>query len=134
MIAPTSGNGRVAGLDIFTQAEDIKQAIGYMSQKFSLYLDMTPFENIRFYLGIYNVPVPQMAGSDPLGSGNYTLAPGSRPPDARTAAGMAAAPCIGLRLAPSTQNSVPGWNRLPAWIRLPADTFGSLSNSLPARG
>ena len=59
IIAPTSGNGRVAGLDIFTQAEDIKQAIGYMSQKFSLYLDMTPFENIRFYLGIYNVPVPK---------------------------------------------------------------------------
>jgi ABC-2 type transport system ATP-binding protein len=57
IIAPTAGSGHVAGLDIFTRSEDIKQAIGYMSQKFSLYLDMTPFENIRFYLGIYNVPV-----------------------------------------------------------------------------
>ena len=56
IISPSAGSGHVAGYDIFTQAEEIKQAIGYMSQKFSLYLDMTPFENIRFYLGIYNVP------------------------------------------------------------------------------
>ncbi|MBU0986051.1 MAG: ABC transporter ATP-binding protein [Proteobacteria bacterium] len=56
IITPTAGYGRVAGFDIFTEAESIKQAIGYMSQKFSLYEDMTPYENIRFYLGIYNVP------------------------------------------------------------------------------
>jgi len=56
IITPTSGYGRVAGFDIFTRSENIKQNIGYMSQKFSLYTDMTPFENIRFYLGIYNVP------------------------------------------------------------------------------
>ncbi len=56
IITPTSGSGHVAGFDIFSQSEDIKQCIGYMSQKFSLYEDMTPFENIRFYLGIYNVP------------------------------------------------------------------------------
>jgi ABC-type multidrug transport system ATPase subunit len=57
IIAPSAGQGQVAGYDIFTQAEAIKQTIGYMSQKFSLYLDMTPFENIRFYLGIYDVPL-----------------------------------------------------------------------------
>jgi ABC-2 type transport system ATP-binding protein len=56
IISPSAGSGHVAGHDILTQAEQIKQTIGYMSQKFSLYLDMTPFENIRFYLGIYNVP------------------------------------------------------------------------------
>ncbi len=56
IISPTAGYGRVAGLDIFNQSEDIKLNIGYMSQKFSLYEDMTPFENIRFYLGVYNVP------------------------------------------------------------------------------
>jgi ABC-2 type transport system ATP-binding protein len=55
IITPTSGSGRVAGFDIFTESEQIRQAIGYMSQKFSLYQDLTPFENIRFYLGIYNV-------------------------------------------------------------------------------
>ena len=59
IITPTSGYGRVAGFDIFTQAENIKQSIGYMSQKFSLYEDMTPYENIRFYLGIYNVSPDQ---------------------------------------------------------------------------
>ncbi len=55
IITPTSGEGRVAGHDIFTQSEEIKLSIGYMSQKFSLYEDLTPFENIRFYLGVYAV-------------------------------------------------------------------------------
>lgn len=59
IITPTSGYGRVAGHDIFSEAEEIKHSIGYMSQKFSLYADMTPFENIRFYLGIYNLPSEQ---------------------------------------------------------------------------
>jgi ABC-2 type transport system ATP-binding protein len=59
IITPTSGEGIVAGHDIFSEAEEIKHSIGYMSQKFSLYEDMTPFENIRFYLGIYNVPLNQ---------------------------------------------------------------------------
>ncbi|MGD9039010.1 MAG: ABC transporter ATP-binding protein [Desulfobacteraceae bacterium] len=59
IITPTSGSGHVAGCDIFKEAEKIKQSIGYMSQKFSLYEDMTPFENVRFYLGIYSVPSDQ---------------------------------------------------------------------------
>ena len=56
IITPTSGYGKVAGHDIFSEVEAIKHSIGYMSQKFSLYEDMTPFENIRFYLGVYEVP------------------------------------------------------------------------------
>jgi len=59
IITPTSGSGVVAGHDICTEPEEIKHSIGYMSQKFSLYEDMTPFENLRFYLGIYNVPQDQ---------------------------------------------------------------------------
>ena len=56
ILSPTSGTGRVAGYDIVRQAEQVKHAIGYMSQKFSLYEDMTPRENLRFYLGVYSVP------------------------------------------------------------------------------
>ena len=56
ILSPSSGEGHVAGFDIFTESENIKHAIGYMSQRFSLYEDLTPFENIRFYLGIYSVP------------------------------------------------------------------------------
>ncbi len=56
IITPTSGSGVVAGHDICTEPEEIKNSIGYMSQKFSLYEDMTPFENLRFYLGVYKVP------------------------------------------------------------------------------
>ncbi len=53
--APTSGELTVAGYDVYTQTEKIKQNIGYMSQKFSLYEDMTISENIRFYSGIYKI-------------------------------------------------------------------------------
>ena len=59
IITPTSGQGIVAGHDIFRESEAIKQSIGYMSQKFSLYEDLNPYENLRFYLGIYTVPQEQ---------------------------------------------------------------------------
>ena len=56
ILTPTSGTGKVAGFDIVTEAEEIKHSIGYMSQKFSLYEDLTPLENLRFFLGVYGVP------------------------------------------------------------------------------
>ena len=52
---PTSGNGRVVGYDIRTQHEQIKKHIGYMSQRFSLYEDLTVAENIRLFAGIYGM-------------------------------------------------------------------------------
>ena len=55
ILMPTSGTGTVAGHDIVREPEAIKSSIGYMSQKFSLYEDLSCFENIRFYLGIYSV-------------------------------------------------------------------------------
>lgn len=52
---PTSGEATVAGFDVYTQSEEIKRNIGYMSQRFSLYNDLTVRENIRFYGGIYGL-------------------------------------------------------------------------------
>ena len=52
---PTSGSGWVAGCDILTQAEEIKKKIGYMSQKFSLYEDLTVAENMRLFATIYGM-------------------------------------------------------------------------------
>lgn len=52
---PTSGSGTVAGFDVMTQGEQIKRHIGYMSQRFSLYDDLTVRENIRLYAGIYGL-------------------------------------------------------------------------------
>ena len=56
LLLPTSGDARVAGHDVYTESEAIKLRIGYMSQKFSLYEDLTVRENIRLYGGIYDLP------------------------------------------------------------------------------
>ncbi len=53
---PTSGEMEVAGYDIYKETEKIKKNIGYMSQKFSLYEDLSINENIRFYGGVYGIP------------------------------------------------------------------------------
>jgi ABC-2 type transport system ATP-binding protein len=55
LLAPTSGEATVAGYDVYKQAEKIKKNIGYMSQKFSLYDDLTVRENMRLFAGIYGM-------------------------------------------------------------------------------
>jgi len=56
LLHPTSGSASVAGIDVAKQPERVRQNIGYMSQKFSLYNDLTVEENIRFFGGMYQVP------------------------------------------------------------------------------
>ena len=60
----------MAGFDIRTQAEQIKAHIGYMSQKFSLYQDLTVEENIDFYSGIYRIPAAREGGAQAVGDRN----------------------------------------------------------------
>jgi ABC-2 type transport system ATP-binding protein len=55
LLLPTSGEGWVGGFDIVRQSEEIKQSIGYMSQRFSLYEDLTAEENLTFFGGIYGL-------------------------------------------------------------------------------
>jgi ABC-2 type transport system ATP-binding protein len=55
LLSPTSGKATVAGYDVYTSAEEIKKNIGYMSQKFSLYDDLTVVENITLFGGIYEL-------------------------------------------------------------------------------
>ncbi|MEO6878955.1 MAG: ABC transporter ATP-binding protein [Gemmatimonadaceae bacterium] len=56
LLRPSAGTATVAGFDVATQSESIKQVIGYMSQRFSLYDDLTVRENIELYGGIYRIP------------------------------------------------------------------------------
>lgn len=58
LLMPSSGKGRVAGFDIMEDPEKIKQVTGYMSQKFSLYEDLTVLENLHFFGGIYGLSGP----------------------------------------------------------------------------
>jgi len=61
LLAPSGGMGWVGGLDIRTQGEAVKEIIGYMSQKFSLYEDLTVEQNLNFYGGIYRIPKEKKA-------------------------------------------------------------------------
>jgi ABC-2 type transport system ATP-binding protein len=60
LLHPTSGHASVAGIDVARQPERVRQNIGYMSQRFSLYNDLTVEENIRFFGGMYQVPDSEM--------------------------------------------------------------------------
>lgn len=62
ILEPTSGTATVLGYDLLRETEKIKQRIGYMSQKFSLYDDLTAAENLYFYAGLYNIPRRERPG------------------------------------------------------------------------
>jgi ABC-2 type transport system ATP-binding protein len=60
LLTPSGGSARVAGHDVYTEGEQIKRSIGYMSQRFSLYEDLSPRENIRLYGGIYDLTAAEI--------------------------------------------------------------------------
>src|SRR5512144_3363319 len=59
LLTPTEGSANIMGIDVFKNPEQIKPLIGYMSQKFSLYDDLTVLENLQFYAGVYEIPVEE---------------------------------------------------------------------------
>src|SRR5438128_7483313 len=64
LLRPTSGRAIVAGFDVAADPESVRRNIGYMSQRFSLYDDLTVEENIDFFAGIYGVPDEHLAQSN----------------------------------------------------------------------
>lgn len=62
ILAPTSGSAQILGFDLIKDTDAIKQKIGYMSQKYSLYDDLTVMENLEFYAGVYEIPLNEKKG------------------------------------------------------------------------
>ena len=100
LLLPTSGKGKVAGFDIMMEPEKIKQAIGYMSQRFSLYDDLTVIENLHFFGGIYGLSgsLQKEKEEGSLRDDRSSRASRSNHPDTRRR--VEAAPCAGLCHSP----------------------------------
>ena len=62
LMKPTEGTARIMGIDVTRDPEAVKPHIGYMSQKFALYDDLTVLENLQFYAGVYDVPQSEEQG------------------------------------------------------------------------
>ena len=125
LLMPTSGTGTVGGYDIITQSEEIKQNIGYMSQKFSLYDDLTVEENINFFSGIYSVPELKKDGTQGMGAGNGGASGTRGARHADPAGRVQTAACPGLRHPARAVDPVPRRAHLRAWTRSRAGTSGT---------
>ncbi len=87
LLKPTSGRGQVLDYDIVAQAEEVRQRVGYVSQKFSLYPDLTVAENFAFYAGVYGVQGGELARRRELVLGTVGLAGQERERASRLAGG-----------------------------------------------
>ncbi len=67
LLTPDSGSGTCLGYDILTQADEIKRNVGYMTQRFSLYADLSIRENLEFVARVYGVPNPRQAAREAIG-------------------------------------------------------------------
>ena len=125
LLEPTSGSATVAGFDIGTQAEQVRRRIGYMSQKFSLYEDLTVQENITLYGGIYGVSDKDIATR--TGGHPRPDRPGARRQGAGPGhpAGLEAAARLLRGAAAPARASSSSTSRPAAWTRSPGGASGS---------
>jgi len=130
LLAPTSGRGHVLSYDVATEIERVKPHVGYMSQKFSLYPDLTVAENLEFFGGAYRVPRARLAE-------RIRRAVAEAGPRARSASSLARSrpgSSSGSRWAPrccTSPSSSSSTSRPPAWRRARAGRSGTSSGGSP---
>ena len=117
LLSPTGGSGWVGGFDIRSQGEAVKEIIGYMSQRFSLYEDLTVEQNLDFYGGIYRIPKEKKAARKAWALRDGGTAGAGAEPHARAGRRLAAAPGPGLPPSCTSPASFFWTSRRPVWTR-----------------
>ena len=130
LLTPDAGEGTCLGYDIRTQSDAIKRNVGYMTQRFSLYADLSIRENLEFVARVYGVPNPRQAAREAIGGSGFRPAPTSLPANCRAVGSS------GWRSAPASCRSPScccSMSRPPASIPRRGASSGTRSITSPPR-
>ena len=128
------GVARWPGVDVAKQPEAVRQQIGYMSQKFSLYNDLKVIENLRFFAGLYSVPRQESSRTFGVGASHGGAGRPRANPDARVGRGVEAASGAGVRGAASPTHRLSGRADFGRRSRSRADKFWELIQQMVSEG
>ncbi len=134
LLDPTSGTATVGGFDVGREPEQVKRVIGYMSQRFSLYEDLTVVENIRFFGGVYGLSKKTIEARLALGPGDGRSQGTGEEPDEDARRGLETAAGPGLRRPPRARDRLPRRAHGRGRSGLPPAVLGAHQRALGTKG